>query len=350
MHLKPDPNSMIKLHDCKKHYHALFSRVSDAVFLIDDFVFIDCNDKARELFSCKRDYIIGKKPSQLSAQTQPDGKTIDLFESKFYPEVLKNNFQNFDWDFLKPNGNIINTNVQLDLINIQNSPMVQAIITDVSESSQFKRKILNAVIDAQDRERKRFAEDLHDGLGPLLSSIKIYINLISAKKIDDKEKKNLVKYTNELIDEAIRSTKEISNNLMPSLLADYGVLVTIKSFCKKINNTGILEIDLDTEEYPKRLEQHIEIALYRIILELINNTLKHAQASNVYIKLMKQDKKVLLSYTDNGIGFNISKIRSKQTTGMGINNIYSRVESMRGTCEYFSEVNKGTCVKIEFEI
>lgn len=344
------PDFIKSLEECKKHYNVLLSRVSDAVFLIDDFVLIECNAKAIELFSCERSYIIGKTPFQLSAISQPDGKKADLFQAKYFKEALNGNFQTFDWDFVKPNGNVINTNVQLDLVTLYKKPMVQAIIIDVSESSQFKRKILNAVIDTQEKERKRFAEDLHDGLGPLLSSIKIYLNLISAKKIDDQEKQNLVRYTNELIDEAIRSTREISNNLMPSLLADYGFLVTIKSFCKKINITGLLEIEIETEGYTDRLDQHIEITLYRIILELINNTLKHAQASNVYIKLIKHDHKVHLSYTDNGKGFNISNIKSKQNSGMGINNIFSRVESLLGECEYFSEENKGTCVKIEFEV
>ncbi len=338
------------LYESRRNYITLLKRVSDAVFLINRSKFIECNAKALELFSSERSYIIGKTPSFLSSKTQPDDKTVELFEQKYLKKTLRGTSLNFDWDFEKPNGNVINTNVQLDLVIIQNKRMVQAIIVDVSESSQFKRKILNAVIDTQETERKRMAEDLHDGLGPLLSSIKIYLNLISTKKSDSKEKRNLVKYTNELIDEAIRSTKEISNNLMPSLLADYGALATIKSFCKKINITGLLDIELDTLGYTKRLEQHIEITLYRIILELINNTLKHANANNVYIKLLIHNNKVHLTYTDDGCGFNISKIKLKQNAGMGINNIFSRVESLQGVCDYFSEESKGTCVKIVFDI
>ena len=174
--------------------------------------------------------------------------------------------------------------------------------------------------------------------------------MISAKKTDDLEKQDLVQYTNELIDEAIRSTKEISNNLMPSLLNDFGMLVAVKSFCKKINMTGLLAVEINTVNCERRFDQHIEINLYRIILELINNTMKHAQARNIFINLEKHNQKVFLTFTDNGIGFNINAIKSKQYSGMGINNIFSRVESLHGLCKYHSEPDKGTCVKIEFNI
>jgi signal transduction histidine kinase len=347
----PDKSKSFRsISECRKHYNILFNRVSDAVLLLDDFIFIECNPKALELFSCERYYIVGKSPIAISATEQSYDKSYNLFKSTYYEEALRGNFVTFLWDFLKPNGTIVNTSVQLEGITMRNKPMVQAIIEEISESTEFKRKILNAIIDTQEKERKRFAEDLHDGLGPLLSSIKIYVNLISAKKIDDHEKQNLVQYTNELIDEAIRSTKEISNNLMPNLLADYGLLITLKSFFKKINITGLLEIEFETDGCTDRFDQQVEISLYRIILELINNTLKHANAKNVYIKLNRQDSKISLSYTDDGIGFNVSKIISKEMEGMGINNIYSRVESLHGVCDYISEKGKGTCVKIDFNI
>ena len=350
MQINTNPNTKQNLNECVNHYNILVGRVSDAVLLIDNAVFIDCNLKSLELFTCEKQFIVGKTPSQISATTQTEGNSVDFFESNYIAKALSGKPQNFDWDFIKPNGNIINANVQLDLIILRNKPMIQTIIVDVSESSQFKRKILNAVIDTQEKERKRFAEDLHDGLGPLLSSIKIYLNLISAKKTDDLEKQDLVQYTNELIDESIRSTKEISNNLMPSLLNDFGMLVAVKSFCKKINMTGLLAVEINAVNCEKRFDQHIEINLYRIILELINNTMKHAQARNIFINLEKHNQKVFLTFTDNGIGFNINAIKSKQYSGMGINNIFSRVESLQGLCEYHSEPDKGTCVKIEFNI
>jgi len=338
------------IEDCRKHYLAIINRLSDAVFLIFENTFIECNLKSLEMFSCKKDYIIGKTPYQLSAFKNSENTSSGLFETKFIKEALKGKIQKFEWDFVKPNGAIINANVLLEQIYICNEQMIQAIITDISESSDFKRKILNAVIDAQEKERKRFAEDLHDGLGPLLSSIKIYVNLIANKRTKDIDKKNLVLYTNELIDEAIGSTKEISNNLMPNLMTDYGFLVTIKSFFKKINLTGLLNIDFTANSFNDRLPQHIEITLYRIILELINNTLKHANAANVTLKLNRKNNKVFLVYSDDGTGFDISKIKSNESDGMGINNIFSRVESLKGECYYKSVKNKGTHVKIEFKI
>jgi len=221
---------------------------------------------------------------------------------------------------------------------------------DITERKQTEKKILNAIIETEEKEKERFAKDLHDGLGTLLSSINIYISLIKSKDIDETEKQNMINYIKGLIDEAILNTKEIANNLRPNIINRFGLIPSIKSFCKKINNTGFIKILFNTN-ITKDIKKELEVTLFRIVKELINNALKHASAKNIEINLFNEGKLLIFTYKDNGIGFDTDKIiNKKETTGMGIKNIISRIKAIDGTCKINSNKEKGTEIIIDVEL
>jgi len=206
---------------------------------------------------------------------------------------------------------------------------------------ESEKHILHAVVRAEERERKRFAKDLHDGLGPLLSTVKMSISALS-KLEKEQRKTEIIENTDLVINEAIRSLKEISNNLSPHILDNFGLSSAINSFVSKINTTGAVNIIFKSDIYDQRFDYHTEIVLYRVLCELINNTLKHANAQTIDIELSLHDHIISLNYADNGIGFNVNQIITKQNSGMGYTNIINRIRSIKGMINIESDENKGT--------
>ncbi|RLD80543.1 MAG: hypothetical protein DRJ10_07270 [Bacteroidetes bacterium] len=208
-----------------------------------------------------------------------------------------------------------------------------------------ERKILDAVIETEYKERKRFAEDLHDGLGVLLSTTRLYINEIEDSNIEDR--KSLIKQSNSMLDDAIANARNISNNIMPAALKNNGLEIAIRSFSDKINSSGNLKIDVQSVNFKKHYKSTIEITIYRILTEMINNTIKHAEATLVNISLIEKNKTLLVTYYDNGKGFDYDAMIKSSEKGMGLDNTISRINSISGTCSINSKVGEGFFAKIE---
>lgn len=227
---------------------------------------------------------------------------------------------------------------------------ILSIARNISERKKVERRVLNAVIQTEERERERFAKDMHDGLGPLLSVIKLYVNELTDGGLEKDEKKEMVKYVDELIDEAILNTRTISNNLMPRIINDYGVAKAIQSFCDKINKTEKINIHFRSTNIDNTLDQNVQLILYRAVSELINNTLKHAFAKNIYIDLNKEGNKISLTFSDDGKGFEVDNIMKNKCLGMGLRNVISRIKSINGNCKFFSSPGTGFKITIEIDL
>ena len=213
---------------------------------------------------------------------------------------------------------------------------------------EMERKVLTTIIDTEDKERKRFAEDIHDGVGPLLSSIKLYLGEISSS--EKEEQKQMIDYAKELTSEAIGNIRDISHNIMPGSLSENGLMESVHEFCEKIKFTKQLNINIENKIGNKRFGHSIELIIYRIIIELINNTLKHAKATAVNISFVKGDNLLEINYSDNGVGFDVEKLNDTGKKGIGLLNIKRRVASIDGKCDIKSEKGKGIEVKIKLAI
>jgi signal transduction histidine kinase len=205
-----------------------------------------------------------------------------------------------------------------------------------------ERKVLSAVLRTEEKERKRFANDLHDGLGPLLSTIKMSLSAL-VKSEQNLPKLDIIKNAEKVTEEAIASIKNISANLSPHILINFGLTSAIKSFTDKIKQSKIIDIDFRSNTYDQRFENEIETVIYRSVCELVNNTIKHANASDITINLNynTHSKIIDLLYDDNGIGCNVEEILKGQIEGMGLQNISSRISSINGFLEIESSKNKG---------
>ncbi len=195
-----------------------------------------------------------------------------------------------------------------------------------------ERRILNTVLHTEEKERMRFSKELHDGLGPLLSSAKMSLSAI--RQVDNRE---LLDNTMYVIEEAIRSLREISNNLSPHILNDFGLGRGVANFVSKLP-VKKMEIVLQTNLRGERFPADIEVILYRVVCELVNNSLKHSEGTQATISLNLKDGCLVLEYTDNGRGFVPSAMMD---VGMGLSNIASRVASLKGVCEIHSAPGEG---------
>lgn len=220
---------------------------------------------------------------------------------------------------------------------------------DITERKNTEQKIMNAIIETEERERKRFAEELHDGLGPLLSSIKMYVKFLSGT-MESKDRKQAVNNLFQLIDESIISLKEISNLLSPHILEDFGLVTALKSFCDKLKTTGNIIFTIDAGKYIVSVNKKIEIMLYRILTELINNTIKYAHASHVTIDMFIQNDILHVNYKDNGVGFNVDEIITEENTGIGLFNMKNRIKSFKGSFDIKSHIGKGMSAKIKLPV
>lgn len=227
---------------------------------------------------------------------------------------------------------------------------LQAALFDKTDYYDLQNKIINSVIETEDRERRRFAEDLHDELGPLLSSVRIYINLIQTKNPgQEKERLELIEIAKQLLDDAIGQTKSISYNLMPEVLNQYGFIPSIKSYCRKTNIADKLNVVIQTDDIDEeaRFDAKVEIALYRVVKELIYNTVKHSGAKNIRIRFFMHHQMPALEYSDDGQGFNVDQKVQSGTT-LGVRNIFHRIQSVNGTVNFNSAPDKGIKVTIKW--
>ena len=241
-------------------------------------------------------------------------------------------------------GVLISIIMLLSLIFIKRIFNIQAQIEELRKKNESR--VLSAIIKTEETERQHFAKELHDGLGPLLSSVKMAISTIHHKGERDTE---VMANTERLIDESIYTLKEISNNLSPHMLNDFGLHKAVKSFINKLPIKEGPKISLNSNIENKRFSYNIEVVLYRIICELISNTLNYAGAHNIYIDLLSDEQAISLRYIDDGIGFDAEKVEQEQT-GMGYSNIRSRIRSLNGSYDMFTEPGEGVTINIRINL
>lgn len=209
--------------------------------------------------------------------------------------------------------------------------------------------LFNAVVLAQDNERKRIAQDIHDSLGSMLSAAKLTLSGLE----DDKSRFTGVqkeKYQTVLafLDDASAELRNISQNLMPATLLKLGLIAALQNLFDKISATGI-PINFTAYEVNERLEEALEISIYRIVLELVNNAVKHARAGEVTVQLIKYPSYINITVEDNGRGF-IYRQATAKTKGVGLSSISSRIAYLKGTMYIDSGEGRGTTVIIDIPL
>jgi signal transduction histidine kinase len=203
-------------------------------------------------------------------------------------------------------------------------------------SVRLYRQSLLTEITTLEKERTRMAADLHDEVGPVLSAVKLRLNSLDLHDHEDREE---VMKTNQQIDNLLRRMREISFDLMPNSLLRNGLTTALAEFIEYCGRTSQLKIRFQyTDVHPS---QQQSINIYRIVQEIIHNTIKHADATEVLIEMRKEKNRIVLATQDDGNGFNY-EAKSKESPGMGLRNLHSRTEIMGGKMFFESRKGKGT--------
>ncbi|MEO1262398.1 MAG: sensor histidine kinase [Bacteroidota bacterium] len=213
----------------------------------------------------------------------------------------------------------------------------------IQQLEQEKKVLsLNSMIEGQEQERMRIANDLHDGLGGLLTSVKSHFNSLNGGI----EKNTLFEKTNYLIDEACVEVRRISHNMMPRALTLSGLEGALEDLAENINRQGI-KCDLEIMGL-KELPHTQSVMVYRLVQELTNNILKHAEAKNILLQLLQNSEHLTIIVEDDGKGFNVEEALQKK--GLGLTSVQSRVEFLKGEIDWDSVIGEGTTVNIHVPV
>jgi PAS domain S-box-containing protein len=330
--------------ESEKRFSTLFHYSSDEIFLVDiNGNFLEVNQVASESLGYSQEEFRNMNFADIKTPKYVDKvkENIEL--------ILARGKHTYESEHISKQGHILSLEMKSRLINYQGEKAILSIARDITERKQLERKILRAVIDAEERERERIASEIHDDLGPLMSTIKLYVNELESDDLEETESTEFLQKANEILDEAISSTRTIANNLTPRVIIDFGLIRALESFCKKLNLSQKINIIYEAS-IEERFDQTIELVLYRVVTELLNNSMKHANASKIEVYLEKFDNILQLTYMDDGVGFELDKVLNQESSGMGLKNIISRLRSIGGTYRIHSKKAAGTLVVVEVKL
>jgi two-component system, NarL family, sensor kinase len=207
-----------------------------------------------------------------------------------------------------------------------------------------QEEAMKAVIEAEEAERQRIAKDLHDGVGQMMSAAKMNLSAYESNvHFKDEEEKEGFEKIIALVDESCKEVRAVSHNMMPNALLKNSLASAIREFIDKLDQK-ILQVHLYTEGLEERLDSNVETVLYRVIQECVNNVIKHADANTLDISIIKEANEIIATIEDNGKGFDTTD--KEKFDGIGLKNIRTRVEYLKGTVDFDSSPNKGTLVAL----
>jgi two-component system NarL family sensor kinase len=193
-----------------------------------------------------------------------------------------------------------------------------------------------------ENERQRFAQDLHDEIGASLSAIRLYVSDIYSGNNDDEVKAKL-QQVKQTIDQSMASTRRISHNILPPGLEHMGLSHVVRDLVHKFNISDSIHVTIEAQPNIPKLDYNRELILYRVLQELLNNTIKHAQASAINIVFSFTELNYCISYSDNGIGFGLDEVKEE---GIGLKNVKSRVAMVGGYYEINTSAQNGFAVTV----
>ena len=206
-----------------------------------------------------------------------------------------------------------------------------------------------SVIEGQEAERSRLASDLHNGLGGLLSGIKINLSTMKENSVITHENVNAFNHALSLLDTSISELRRIAHNLMPETLDHYGLKTALEDFCTQVSPSGHPEISLQFFGDEIRYTRELELTMYRVIQELVNNALKYSEATMINVQIFSEPRRLSAQVTDNGKGFDNTDTEM-QRKGKGFENIRDRITALDGKFDIWSQPGQGTEISVEVEI
>jgi len=226
---------------------------------------------------------------------------------------------------------------------VKDADILVAVSRNITHIKESELHLMNGITKGQEQERKRLGAELHDGVGQLLSSIALEVSQLKNESLGADEMQTALRNISQRVTHAIDEIRSISHDLMPGLLENFGLVEAIKGVCRNIQARTGIHFHLDAVDIEPVYTPEIEVNLYRIVQELVNNVVRHAHCTRVYINLIDHSDMLSLSVEDDGLGFDLNK----KHEGIGLGNIRSRVSILGGHVSVESSSTSGTLVHIE---
>ena len=327
---------IFKLNDA--NYRLMIENSLIGIFIVQNEKIIYANSKFVEITGLAIDDVIGETPYSVFSRDRnslkDDIKNCMENNSVVHREV----------DFVDENKNHKIFELYGGSLKFENVKSFVGNVLDITEKKNLNKVINETMIFVEENERKRFAKDIHDELGPLLYGVKLHFEFL--KKKSENRYEESYKSIDEMLVEAIDTSRKISQNFAPAVLVDYGIDAAIKKFIENISSSGAIQIKYDSNLSNNRIPNSIEIILYRVLKELINNTIKHAKANNISIELKRNNKIISLIYRDDGVGLP----DLIENSGMGLRNIEGRIRSINGVINLKNAESHGLVVDIKIDL
>jgi PAS domain S-box-containing protein len=318
----------------------IFNTSKDGIILLNrNMEIIDINHFALQHTGYTRDEVLGE--SALGLLLKEDIPITPRNSTELWNvEVI----DNFETEIIIKGDGYFPVEVRASAIRIEDEDALLLMVRDISERRKLEKELLHSVINTEERERLHFSQELHDGLGPLLSAAKLYTEWL-ADPNSNVNPQVLIPDIQKLLEESNRSIREISFKLSPHILQNYGVAEALKAYAEKVEKTGKTHIDIVFSSIP-RFDEIAETIVFRVVCECINNTLKHARAKSLIINLFIEESFLSVSYFDDGKGFEVDRILAERK-GIGLLNMQSRLKSINGQFSIESALGKGTRIFIK---
>jgi PAS domain S-box-containing protein len=345
------------LRESELKYATLVEDALIGVYIIQDGKIEFANERLADIYGYSKDELLGMESLDL---VHPDDRPLvkKIREKRLTGEKVPAEYESKG---LKKNGDIIWVMRSFSRITYKGRPAISGIVADISKrrraeealrkSDKELRVLSNQLLSAEEKERKRIARELHDGIGQALSAIKFSVEnaLLEQRAATNPVDLGSLEAVIPLTQKTIEEVRRIVKDLRPSILDDLGILATIRWFCREFQNVyaGIrIETAIGVEE--NEVSPYLKTTVYRIMQEALNNVAKHSQANFVRLQLKKNKSHLNLSIRDNGRGFNLDKVMALKTSrrGFGLASMRERAELSGATFSIDAVPDKGTTIKI----
>ncbi|MEZ7901099.1 MAG: PAS domain S-box protein [Flavobacteriales bacterium] len=329
----------------KDYFFSIYNAVTDLIIILDNNQNIsDINSSVCSLFNIELNEVIGKSIYHIIGDKK---STFSKFERIKDSSINSYTFEaEIDYNNIKIIGLLTSSKI-IDRVNNKQGFLIK--IKDITQAKKTEQKIIQTIVRTEQNEQKRMADDLHDSLAQEVAMAKLMVtNLEVYGEKNDQNFNKLIQTSKHILDEAITHIREICYNLMPSVLIKGNIEIALSEFVKKLNSQNIIRFHYKSEGNFDNLNSEIEIVIFRIVQEFINNSIKHSKAKNVTIVTkINGDNNFFIELKDDGVGFNLKKLKPN-TDGRGINNLKTKVNAFEGEYSLTSKENEGTRLKITF--
>jgi PAS domain S-box-containing protein len=321
------------------------------VFDAETFQFLEVNEAAIHHYGYSYEEFLGRTVLSIGPREDAERVRKEVAGGLLSKDVIKKEV----WKHLKKNGDTIFVEIASHNIDYMNRRAVLALANDVTERIRLEKElheqrvleqkqITEAVILAQERERTEIGKELHDNVNQILGATSLYINTAMT---DDTIRQDLLERSIEFISNAINEIRKISKSLITPGIREIGLIESIDDIIEDVKMASSMKIDFDKKSFPEEsVDDHRKLTIFRIIQEQLNNIIKHARASEVFISLGLEEESIRLVVADNGRGFDTTRHRK----GVGITNIISRTELFNGQVEILSAPGKGCTLTVNLPL